>query len=82
MLWAKGRYSKEGRRPCSTIELIEARPGCFTKEEFAAMLGVSVATAVLIANKLAEVKVLEKRIRFEGEEGRLVYCSSKQRAEA
>jgi len=61
----------------AAIELLERHPGCFTKEELAAMLGVSVATAVLIANKLIEVDVLEKRIRFEGEEGRLVYCAKR-----
>jgi len=62
----------------AAIELIEAHPGCFTKEELAERLGASVATAVLIANKLIEVDMLEKRIRFEGEEGRLVYCAKRK----
>ena len=61
----------------AAIELIEAHPGCFTKEELAERLGVSVAVAVYVANKLIEVDMLEKRIRFEGEEGRLVYCAKR-----
>jgi len=62
----------------AAIELIEAHPGCFTKEELAERLGVSVAVAVYVANKLIEVDMLEKRIRFEGEEGRLAYCAKRK----
>jgi len=63
------------------IELFETHPGCLTRDELAARLGVSKAVAMRIANELAQIGLVEKRIRFVGEgneNGELVYCAKRR----